>query len=271
LLLKSNEAADLPPEQRISDEDILNNINTFMFAGSDTTSIAITWTLLVLSIYPQMQTKLRDECLSVMPSSPLESLSPDEVESFYNIISNLPYLDNIVKETLRLIPPVHSSVRAAEQDDVIPTSTPIKREMPDGTVFEDVEPVKISKGTWVHIPIEAFNLDKEIWGQDAWNFVPERWDNLPDAVKELPGLYSNTLTFSAGPRSCIGQRFSIIEMKSFLFVLLTNFVFTPSPDDKVGKANVVLTRPYVVGKHKEGSQCPLIVTPYVAESVTGQS
>ena len=85
---------------------------------------------------------------------------------------------------------------------------------------------------------------------------PDRWNNLPEAVASLPGLYANTLTFSAGPRvrdlylphatlkysksqhqSCIGQRFSLIEMKTFLYILITNFVFAES-DEKVVKANV---------------------------------
>jgi hypothetical protein len=87
---------------------------------------------------------------------------------------------------------------------------------------------------------------------------PDRWDNLPEAVKSLPGLYANTMSFSAGPRvrffcyfarlwsrltnalpyqSCIGQRFSLIEMKTFLYVLITNFVFAET-DETVVKSNV---------------------------------
>ena len=88
---------------------------------------------------------------------------------------------------------------------------------------------------------------------------PDRWDNLPEAVKAQPGLYNNILTFSAGPRvsgygmrcalwvtdgelvvcraqSCIGVKFSIIEIKMFMFILVTNFKFAEC--DKVGKANV---------------------------------
>ncbi|KAJ3477945.1 hypothetical protein NLI96_g10112 [Meripilus lineatus] len=237
LLLKSNQSVDIAPSQRISDEDILNNINTFMFAGSDTTSLSITWTLLLMALFPSIQSKLRNECLSVLPSAPLESLSQEDIESLYNIISELPYLDKVARESLRLIPPLHSSIRVATRDDEIPTSSPIKFRQPDGTIHEETRPIKIAKGSFIHIPVEAFNLDKEIWGESAWSFIPDRWDNLPEAVSSQPGLYSNLLTFSAGPRSCIGQKFSIIEMKSFLFILLSNFVFTQS-DDKIGKANV---------------------------------
>ncbi|KAI0693851.1 cytochrome-450 hydroxylase [Cerioporus squamosus] len=264
-LLRSNAAADLPPDQRISDEDILHNINTFMFAGSDTSSLSVTWILYLLSVYPEVQERLRTELLSIAPTAPLETLTQDEIASLYTKIAELPYLENVVRETLRLIPPVHSSIRVATKDDVIPTSTPVKLQTKYGD-NEEANSFVMPKGSCVHVPIEAFNLDREVWGPDGWAFKPERWDNLPEAVKAQPGLYNNILTFSAGPRSCIGVKFSIIEIKMFMFVLVTNFKFAEC--DKVGKANVVLTRPYVMGKHKEGSQCPLLVTPYMREAHT---
>ena len=93
---------------------------------------------------------------------------------------------------------------------------------------------------------------------------PDRWDNLPEAVKSLPGIYANTLTFSAGPRvryfsyilcdyfdkritlqACIGQRFSLIEMKTFLYVLITNFVFSEA-DETVVKANVCVNTAFIL-------------------------
>ncbi|EMD39602.1 hypothetical protein CERSUDRAFT_80986 [Gelatoporia subvermispora B] len=265
LLLKSNSAADLPPEQRISDEDILHNINTFMFAGSDTSSLSITWTLYLLAMYPELQTRLREELISVTPTASLQTLTREEVSSLYATVAELPYLENVVRESLRLIPPVHSSIRVAVRDDDVPTSTPVKLTMRDGRVVES-RTIRVPKGSFVHVPVEGFNLDREVWGPDAWSFNPDRWDNLPETVASQPGLYNNTLTFSAGPRSCIGLRFSIIEMKTFLYILLANFVFTKT-DEKVGKANVVLTRPYVAGKQREGSMCPLFVRPYVRDTL----
>ncbi|KAJ8456141.1 hypothetical protein ONZ45_g18812 [Pleurotus djamor] len=233
LLLKANRAVDLPPEQRISDEDILHNINTFMFAGSDTSSLSLTWMLFLLAQHPIIQDKLRAE-LQTLPS-PSNSLTSDEIESLFNDVSQLHYLDNVVREVIRLIPPVHSSIRVATQDDEIPTSYPVHRS--DGTVDLAKRSVRVPKGSFVHVPVEAFNLDKEFWGADAWEFNPDRWDHLPEAVRDLPGLYSNTLTFSAGPRSCIGLRFSMIEIKTFLYILLTQFRFSPT-HDRIIKANV---------------------------------
>ncbi len=170
-LVKSNSSVDLPPEQRISDEDILHMINTFMFAGTDTTSLAMTWTLYLLAKFPVVQDRLRTELRSVLPSTSLESLTQDEIQSLYATIADLPYLDNVIRETLRLIPPVHSSIRVATKDDVVPASSPFKRKSADGTmVEEDVKQILVPKGTFIHVPIEGFNHDKGLWGEDAWNF-----------------------------------------------------------------------------------------------------
>ncbi|KAH9831350.1 cytochrome P450 [Rhodofomes roseus] len=236
LLLKSNAAADLPPEQRISDADILHNINTFMFAGSDTSSLAITWMLYLLARYPDVQARLRTELLALLPPTSLSALTPDEVSRLYAGIAELKFLENVIREAMRLIPPVHSSARVATRDDVLPAATPVPTRMPDGSI-QEVREVRVPKGAFIHVPVEGFNLDREVWGPDGWAFKPDRWDNLPEAVASQPGLYNNTLTFSAGPRSCIGMRFSIIEIKTFLFILITHFTFAES-DEKVGKANV---------------------------------
>jgi len=251
LLMISNAATDLAPEQRISEEDILHNINTFMFVGSDTTSLAVTWTLLLLARYPLIQDQLRAElCGLPRPGN----VGDDAVLKLYQEIAAAPLLEKVCRETLRLVPAMHSFLRVATQDDVLPDS-------------KGGEGFCIRKGTIVHVPIEAMNMDREIWGRDAWSFVPDRWDNLPEAVKSVPGVYANMLTFSAGPRSCIGQRFAMIELKTFIYVLLTNFVFAET-DEKVVKANVGLMRPYVKNKFKEGSRCPMMVTPYLPSEST---
>ncbi|KAH6914090.1 cytochrome-450 hydroxylase [Coprinopsis sp. MPI-PUGE-AT-0042] len=261
LMLKSNVAVDLPEDQRMSDEDILNNINTFMFAGSDTSSLTLTWTLYLLATHSDIQDRLRKELLTAFPDqiADVSTLNEDEIQSIHEILAHLPLLDNVIKESIRMTPPIHSSIRVATQDDEIPTTYPVK--LADGT--EDTKRgVKISKGSFVHVAVEGFNLDKEFWGPDAWEFNPDRWDDQPESAKQLPGLYNNTLTFSAGPRSCIGMRFSMIEIKTFLYILLTHFVFKPTKD-KIIKSNVVLTRPYISGKFGQGSQCPMLVVPYV--------
>ncbi|KAF7336330.1 Cytochrome P450 [Mycena venus] len=209
LLLKSNTAADLPPEHRISDDDILNNINTFMFAGSDTSSLSLTWTLLLLAQNPGIQDQLRTELLSVAQEFPrdLSELSEDQIQSLHSALSGLPFLHNVTRESLRLIPPVHSTLRVATQNNEIPTLYPVASR--SGTVNETKHSFIVPKGTFVHLSIEAFNLDRAVWGEDAWEF------------KET--------------------------------------------EDKITKQNVILTRPYVSGKFKDGTQCPLLVSRFLGE------
>ena len=159
-------AADLPQEQRISDEDILNNINTFLFAGSDTSSLSVTWTLLLLAQNFVYQDQLRSEMLSIQ-LLPTSTLTEDEIQSLYSSISDLPFLDKVVRESIRLIPPVHSSIRVATQDDELPTSYPVHNR--DRSI-SDRTSVSITKGTFVHVAVEGFNLDKSFWGDNAWEF-----------------------------------------------------------------------------------------------------
>ncbi|KAF7315365.1 Cytochrome-450 hydroxylase [Mycena indigotica] len=258
LLLKSNASHEVPFEQRLSDEDILHNINTFMFAGSDTSSLSMTWTLLLLAQNPIVQARLRDELLSVASQFPasFSDFSPDQIQSLYNVVSALPLLNNVTRESLRLIPPLHSTLRVATRTDEIPTLHPIRTN--DG---QDKHSFTIPKNTVVHVSLESFNLDKSVWGDDAWEFNPDRWDKLPQAVQRYPWHYSSLLSFSAGPRACPGLRFALIEIKIFYYIMLTNFVFTEA--DQITKHNVVLTRPYLSGKFRAGTQCPLLVSPFV--------
>ena len=149
--VKSNMSED--PARRMSDEELMDQINTLLFAGSDTTSLAITWCLHRLSLNPRVQKRLREE---------LQSLH--SIEDI-GLVDKLPYLNAVVQETLRLCPPAHSTIRVATEDDVVPLSHPIK--LRDGTVTHEVH---IRKGSYVHIPIEGLNTDKGIWGRDALIF-----------------------------------------------------------------------------------------------------
>jgi cytochrome P450 len=50
-----------------------------------------------------------------------------------------------------------------------------------------------------------------MWGDDAAEFKPERWESIPEKASNIPGVWSNLLTFLGGPRACIGYRFSLVE------------------------------------------------------------
>ncbi|KIY44351.1 cytochrome P450 [Fistulina hepatica ATCC 64428] len=214
--VKANGATDLQEDQCISYEDILNNVNTFMFVGSDTSALHLSWTFLLLAQQQDVQTHLCKEILTVpVPFSDIATATTKELQLFYSAIASLPYLNNIIWESLQLIPPIHSLLCS----DV------------------DLHTIHICKGMFVHMLIEATNLSKFVWGEDAWEFKPDRWDCLPEAALQNPGVYLNTLTFSAGPRSCIGLHFVIIELRTFIYVLLSRFVFSLM-DEKIVPSNV---------------------------------
>lgn len=137
----------------MSDQELMDQISTLLFAGSDTTSSALAWCLHHLSLNPRIQGRLKEE---------LQSLRSVEDMS---LVDKLPYLNAVVQETLRFYPPAHSTIRVAVKDDVIPISCPIK--LRDGT---DMHEVPIRKGSYVHIPIEGLNMSKDIWGESALRF-----------------------------------------------------------------------------------------------------
>jgi cytochrome P450 len=85
--------------------------------------------------------------------------------ALFNSVDSLPYLDAVLKESLRLSPSVHSTIQVATMDDEIPLLEEMK--MRDGSV-ETV--FRVKKGQWIHIPLEACNIDQAIWGEDAWVF-----------------------------------------------------------------------------------------------------
>jgi cytochrome P450 len=133
-----------PPEQSISEEEIRHNINTFMFVGSDTTSLALTWTLLLLAKHHSIQDQLRAElCGLPRPGT----ISDDAILLHYQEIAAAPLLDKVCRETLRVMPLMHSFLRVATQDDVLPDS-------------KGSEGFCIRKGTIVYVPIEGMNLDR---------------------------------------------------------------------------------------------------------------
>jgi cytochrome P450 len=113
LLVKANMATDIPESQKMSDKDVIAQVPTFLVAGHETTSTAVTWALYAMAQAPEVQTKLRDELLSVDTDTP----SMDE-------LMGLPYLDAVLKESLRVHPPVPITSRFAMKDDVLPVEKP---------------------------------------------------------------------------------------------------------------------------------------------------
>ncbi|EIN09254.1 cytochrome P450 [Punctularia strigosozonata HHB-11173 SS5] len=246
LLIKSNMAVDVESDARMSDEELLAQVVSFLVAGHETTSTALTWILFSLAVHPSVQSKLRAE-LQLVGS---DAINMDEVDG-------LEYLDATVREGLRYHSPLATTERVATRDDVIPLDTPYVDK--DGVTRESI---RVKKGDNILVPIRAVNRSKELWGEDAEEFRPERWlqSAIPDAAKRIPGIYSHMMTFLGGTHSCVGYRFAMVEMKVILFTLIRAFEFrlAISPEDIGRKANIV-GRPYVISDPESGTQLPLTI------------
>ncbi|KAH9954761.1 cytochrome P450 [Russula dissimulans] len=244
LLIKSNIAADVPESMRMDDSEILSQIPTFLIAGHETTSTAVSWTLFALSCHPAVQAKLRSELRTCQTDSP----TMDQLQA-------LPYLEGVVREALRLYPPVPSTNRMAVHDAEIPLQKPFKDK--HGVLRSTI---RVSKGDMMSIPIRLLNRSTEIWGEDANEFRPERWEDLPEAVNGLPGVYGHLMTFTAGAHACIGFRFSVMEIKALLFTLARRFEFESAlPADEIIRHTAMVDRPVIASNPGAGPQLPLLI------------
>ncbi|KZV73158.1 cytochrome P450 [Peniophora sp. CONT] len=249
LLLRANIASDLPESARMSDKDIVSQVPTFLIAGHETTSTAVTWGLYAMACDIRVQQKLREELSTVSTDTPTDTE-----------LNQLPYLDAVVREILRVYAPVYITDRTAIKDDIVPLKTPVVGR--DGVLRTEIH---VSKGDRINFPIQIINRREEYWGEDAHQFRPERWSRLPDTVKDLPGVWSNMLTFFGGAHACIGYRFSIAEMKAILFTIVRSFEFElPIAPMDVTRKTMIVGRPLLTTDPAAGNQLPLLIRPVSA-------
>jgi len=211
----------------------------------------MTWALVELSRYPEKQERLRQELFA--------SFSTRD-PTHDDFTSALPYLDSVLREILRLHPPVTQLIRIAEEDDILPLATHIK----DASGAQK-ESICVAKGESIIVPIRALNCSKTLWGPDALEFSPERWMNnergLTDQAKAIQGFH-HLFTFGDGPRICIGRAFASAEFKAVLSVLIRNYVFElrDGPETSIETVMTILPRPKVAGE--KGYSLPLRVRQY---------
>ncbi|TFY68014.1 hypothetical protein EVG20_g3720 [Dentipellis fragilis] len=212
VLLRANNHAS--EGSRLSDEEMIAQTTIIAFAAMDTVSSVLCRILQNLALHPSAQDRLRSE---------LNEAINAKGDLDYDDLYALPYLDAICRETLRLYPPVPIFFRTTREDVVMPLAEPIQ-----GTDGNLIHEVMIPNDTTVFINALGANRDPSVWGPDAHMWKPDRWlEPLPSKTR-IPGVYSNLLTFSDGPRACIGFKFAELEMKVVLVKLLSSLRFEVS-------------------------------------------
>ncbi|EPS95624.1 hypothetical protein FOMPIDRAFT_101731 [Fomitopsis schrenkii] len=225
----------------LTPQQIVDNVNTFLMVGHETTAGSLNFTLLELARRPDLQRKLRSEIRAAG-----RDLSYDDIQK-------LDFLDAVVKEGLRLHPASPQTERVALRDDVIPLATPVR--LADGRTATSL---RVEAGQVFHIPFTTMHVNRGVWGENASEFVPERWI-VPGGVpplSELPHGWSGLVTFCDGPRNCIGYRLAIFEFKVILATLIRSLEFQETTAQVHSRISPTL-QPVTDG---QGAMLPLYVS-----------
>lgn len=187
IIVKANMAPDLAEHQRMSDEEIIYQISTFLIGGSETTSNALSWLLWHLAQHQGVQQRLREDLSTISSAQP----SLEELDK-------IPLLENCIREALRLESPSPEFLREATEDAVLPLAEPVV--LSNGS---SITSIPVPKGCWIIQSLLEVHRDKEIWGEDADVFNPDRYERPDCPSTTVPGTYGNLLAFNGGARNCM--------------------------------------------------------------------
>ena len=198
---------------KFPDEEALalavDNAATFYLAGHETTANALTWTLYLLSEQPDLQQQAAAEAEAALAAGEEDADLPER----------LPLLRRILEESMRVYPPVPRFDRQAVGDDVL-----------------DGQPV--AAGTIVSLWPWLIHRHRALW-DDPDVFDPSRWtDHARDGHHRF-----QYIPFGAGPRVCVGMRFSLTEALTILAHWLRGWSFAPIPGREVRPSGMVTLRP----------------------------
>lgn len=179
-------------KENLSERDVQEEVDSFMFAGHDTTAVSISWVLYMLGLHPEVQRKVQEEVDALFGEDTERPVVEDDLKE-------LKYLECVIKETQRIYPPAPYIARELLED-------------------VHVNNVTIPKGTTCMLLIYMLHRDEEFFPRPEV-FNPDRF--LPEACGgRHPFSYC---PFSAGPRGCIGQKFAFLEEKTVIANFMRHF------------------------------------------------
>ncbi|XP_053603014.1 cytochrome P450 4d2-like [Plodia interpunctella] len=210
-----------------NDEQLQEEMLVLILAGADTCTVGASFTAVMLSQYPEVQDKVYTELRAVLGDSdrPLELADAGQLK----------YLEAVIKETLRLYPPVPAIVRMVEKEFTLPSG------------------FKLIPDVGVAIHIWALHRNPTFWGKDAEEFRPGRFldTNLKHPAAFMP--------FSFGARNCIGSRYAMMSMMIVIATLVRRFKILPSKGASIQKHQKCKKKPLrtkfdIMMRHVDGYQ-----------------
>ncbi|XP_057792338.1 cytochrome P450 CYP72A219-like [Salvia miltiorrhiza] len=207
----SNEIKQHGAKCGMSMKEVIEECKIFFFAGQDTSASLLVWTLILLSKHHDWQARARDEVLQAFGRD-----KPD-----YQELTHLKIVSMIVYEVLRLYPPIVMLARLTD------------KECASGKV-------SVPAGVQLMLPVLLLHHDREIWGDDAKEFRPERFAlGVSEATRGRLAFFP----FGWGPRICIAQNFALLQAKMALATILQHYSFQLSPSYSHAPRTVVSLQP----------------------------
>lgn len=221
LLDRMLETAHPETGERLTPENIRRQVITFLIAGHETTSGALSFALHYLAQHPDVATRARAEVDRVWGDAPLPA---------YDQVAKLRYVRRVLDESLRLWP----------------TAPAFSREARGDTMLGGIHPMRT--GAWALVLTTLLQRDPEVWGADAEAFDPDRFD--PRAVRSRPA--HTFKPFGTGARACIGRQFALHEATLVLGLLLRRYELRPEPDYRLRVAERLTLMPEGLRLHLDG-------------------
>ncbi|KAI3960353.1 hypothetical protein MKW98_017077 [Papaver atlanticum] len=188
-------------DDHLDDESIIDIVISFILAGQDSTSAALTWFFWLISCHPKVEKEI------------LKEINEISGEPGYEDAKEMVYIHASLCESMRLYPLVSYDNKQAASDDVLP----------DGTI--------IKKGVRVIYSPYAIGRMENLWGSDWSEFKPERWLEIDKATGKLCFVPRDSFTypvFQAGPRICLGKDMAFLQMKMLVVEILRRFQVVPA-------------------------------------------
>jgi cytochrome P450 len=204
-------------------KNLIDEAITLLFAGQDTSAATLSWTLHLLTLYPHVQSMLAQEVCDVANKSTGASCA-DEIEFTKPMIAQMPFLDAVIKESMRLYPVAPFVVRKLGTGVAIPFA-------PSGSSDRQTNAtsgmLSLPDNALACIWIYSLHRNPLFWS-DPDDFRPERWlegkgnESTGDLGTRAPGAY---IPFAAGPRNCIGQALANIVLRTLLAQIVYRYEF----------------------------------------------